>query len=61
MRQETLKPKMQLWRFQSTGRSKPGKTHVLTGMEMGLAQQEVPDWVVRRVWDQTDPVLRSHP
>jgi hypothetical protein len=43
------------------GLANPGKTHGLTGMGTGLAQQESPGRVFSRVWNRTESFIQSNP
>ena len=52
---------MQNRRLDSTDLAKPGETRGLTGTGPGLARQESPGQVFGRVWNRTDPFLRSKP
>jgi len=56
-----VKPETQNRRLDPTGLAKPGETRGLTGKGPGLARQESAGRVFDRVWNRTDPFLRSKP
>jgi len=56
-----VKPETQNRRLDPTGLAKPGETRRLMGTGPGLARQELADRVSGRIWNWTDPFLRSKP
>ena len=56
-----VKPEMQNRRLEPTGLDQPGETRGLTGTGPGLAREESAGRVFARVWNRTDPSLRSNP
>jgi len=56
-----VKPEMQNRRLEPTGLAEPGETRGLTGTGLGPALQESAGRGFGRVWNRTDPFLRSKP
>jgi len=56
-----VKPETRNRRKEPTGLAKRGETRSLTGTGPGLARQEAAGRVFGRVWNRTDPFLRSKP
>jgi len=56
-----VKSETQNRRLESTGLAKPSETRVLTGTGPGLGHQESAGLGCGRIWNRTDPFLRSKP